>query len=108
MLSKEDVKKLEEELSKKTSNRVVALKPGEEIYEPNYPHNSSFRVITKGEYILYMLNMFNLINIETVNKNWDRIRKGHNFILQDSKGGFWNVDSLDKMLAPLKEENKDG
>lgn len=61
-----------------------------------------FEIWNKQNYIKYLKDEYKF-NITTINKYWDRLRKGYNFIIVDKENrygiSFYSIEFFNKMFV---------
>ncbi|WP_346891951.1 hypothetical protein [Clostridium sp. UBA3887] len=60
------------------------------------PENN-LRVVTKQEFVINLIDV--CMKKEDIDKEWDMISRGYNFIFMNSEGRYISVDYLNNMLG---------
>ena len=74
-------------------------KANEEVKSYKETRMNSFEVITKDVFILRHLTRQKTSSKEEIEKIWNDISKGYNFILKESDDNYYNVDYINNLLS---------
>lgn len=74
-------------------------KANEEVKSYKETRMNSFEVITRDVFILRHLTRQKTSSKEEIEKIWNDISKGYNFILKESDANYYNVDYINNLLS---------
>lgn len=95
--------KQRKEIERNFENEVIILPEDFKIIGIK---EDTYKILTKEMFKLYIINRSNnpitKNKIEFLNKEWEKVSKGYNFIILVGENNFYGVEEFNKVLAQLK------